>query len=338
MADRSKIEWTDATWNVITGCDVVSPGCTNCYAMRLAGTRLRRHPSRQGLTVDTKAGPVWNGQVRFNEQWLDQPLRWTRPRMIFVCAHGDLFHESVPDEWIDKVFAIMAMAPQHVFQVLTKRTDRMAAYIEQLSKEPADRLHFATTESGYSDEAGCAVANWINGFSRWWTAPNDGNPLDGSKPRWPLPNVWLGFSAEDQERFDERWRFVEDLAHASWLTWLSAEPLLGPLDAREGLGQGLAWVVAGGESGPGARPAHPDWFRQLRDDCRPSDAGFHFKQWGDWLPVDSGHPGLEGPGFGIFDHCPVNEKFSPTHVRVGKKAAGRLLDGRTWDEMPEPRT
>lgn len=128
MGDKTKIEWTDATWNPITGCSVVSPGCTNCYAMRLAGTRLRHHPSRAGLTDPSKAGPVWNGQVRFNEQWLDQPLRWKRPRRIFVCAHGDLFHENAPDEWIDKVFAVMVVCPQHTFQCLTKRADRMRAY------------------------------------------------------------------------------------------------------------------------------------------------------------------------------------------------------------------
>ena len=110
MADRTHIEWADATWNPITGCSVVSPGCTNCYAMKLAGTRLKHHPSRAGLTRDTKAGPIWNGVLRLNEAWLDQPLRWKRPRMIFVCAHGDLFHEDVPNAWIDRVFAVMAEA------------------------------------------------------------------------------------------------------------------------------------------------------------------------------------------------------------------------------------
>ena len=110
MADNTKIEWTDATWNVITGCSVISPGCTNCYAMRLAGTRLRNIPSRAGLTRDSKAGPVWNGSIRFNEEWLDQPLQWRRPRMIFVCAHGDLFADGVTDAMLDRVFAVMALA------------------------------------------------------------------------------------------------------------------------------------------------------------------------------------------------------------------------------------
>src|ERR1700722_12156807 len=125
MSDNSNIEWTDATWNPVTGCSIVSPGCTNCYAMKLAGTRLRNIPSRSGLTVMTKAGPVWNGEVRLNDEWLDQPFKWKRPRRIFVCAHGDLFAENVPFEWIDRVFAVMALNSRHTFQVLTKRPGRM---------------------------------------------------------------------------------------------------------------------------------------------------------------------------------------------------------------------
>ncbi len=125
MADKTHIEWTDATWNPITGCSVVSPGCTNCYAMKLAGTRLQHHPSRVGLTVGSKTGPVWNGKVRRNREWLAQPLEWKKPRMVFVCAHGDLFHEDVPDDWILDVFTVMAIASRHTFQILTKRADRM---------------------------------------------------------------------------------------------------------------------------------------------------------------------------------------------------------------------
>lgn len=336
MADRSKIEWTDATWNVITGCSVVSPGCKNCYAMKLAGTRLRNHPSRRGLTIDTKAGPVWNGQVRFNEEWLDQPLRWTRPRMIFVCAHGDLFHEGVEDWWIDQVFAIMSLAPQHVFQVLTKRTDRMARYLTD--PETPDRIGTFQWDE---------IQQRVDPLAR----RSDDLRAVAQDVEAPLRNVWLGFSAEDQTRYDERWRYVEDLAHAGWLTWLSAEPLLGPLDAREGLGQGLAWVVAGGESGPAARPAHPDWFRQLRDDCQRYHVPFHFKQWGAWAPgecIDGVQSRTEvgatwhAAGWLYDDITPkmgseLHRDDEPDVWLVGKKRAGRLLDGRTWDELPEPR-
>lgn len=131
MADGSKIEWTDATWNIITGCSLESPGCTNCYAMKLAGGRLKNHPSRAGLTIDTRAGPVWNGRVRFNEEWLGQPRQWTKPRMIFVCAHGDIFHPDVDTVWLDKIFGEMERCHWHTFQILTKRSRRMRAYFSR---------------------------------------------------------------------------------------------------------------------------------------------------------------------------------------------------------------
>jgi len=205
VARNSKIEWCDDTWNPVTGCSVVSPGCTNCYAMRLAGTRMKHHPSRAGLTDDTKAGPVWNGRVTFNEDWLDLPLRWKKPRRIFVAAHGDLFHEAVPDEWIDRVFAVMALAPQHSFQVLTKRAARMRRYIE--AEERRYQIELQMYEIGGDYDAR--------------TIPD---------AEWPLPNVWLGFSAEDQARLNERWKHAGPLAEQGWLVWCSAEPLLGPLD------------------------------------------------------------------------------------------------------------
>lgn len=138
MAESSKIEWTDATWNPITGCSVTSPGCTNCYAMRLAGTRLQHHPSRAGLTLPSKSGPVWTGEVRKNDEWLEQPLRWKRPRRIFVCAHSDLFHEAVPGRWIDDVFDVMSEAWWHTFQVLTKRSQRMRDYMAK--RTPRDNV------------------------------------------------------------------------------------------------------------------------------------------------------------------------------------------------------
>lgn len=145
MSDNTPIEWTDATWNPITGCSVVSKGCTNCYAMRLAGTRLQHHPSRAGLTRDTKAGPVWTGEVRLNKQWLNQPLYWRKPRRIFVCAHGDLFHHAVPDAWIDRVFMAMQVAPQHTFQVLTKRPERMRTYLKRHWPQPLPNVWLGTS-------------------------------------------------------------------------------------------------------------------------------------------------------------------------------------------------
>jgi protein gp37 len=316
MADKTKIEWTDATWNPITGCTVVSPGCTNCYAMKLAGSRMKNHWSRKGLTQASKAGPVWNGKVRFNEQWLDQPLHWRKPRRIFVCAHGDLFHEDVPDAWIDIVFAIMALAPQHTFQVLTKRADRMLNYII------------------YCDEI---------------SAAETGN-------QWPLPNVHLGVSTEDQTRADKRIPLL--LRTPAAVRFISAEPLLGPIDLKQTrLGHmpataRLDQVIVGGESGPGARPMHPDWARLLRDQCEATGVAFNFKQWGEWLPGEFGAP----PDMNFQDRSWMDVNLLPDincddqwaedwatddfegHAifkRVGKKAAGRLLDGREWNGVPK---
>ncbi len=308
MAENTRIEWTDDTWSPITGCSVVSPGCTNCYAMKLAGTRLRHHPSRTGLTVDSKAGPVWNGQVRFNEQWLDQPMRCKRPRMIFVCAHGDLFHENVPDEWIDRVFAVMALSPQHTFQVLTKRSARMREYLS--APGMPRRVYELACDRVVEEQLPVVLL-----------APDVADPgLRPDWPRilldqWPLPNVWLGVSAEDQPRADDR--IPDLLATPAAVRFLSAEPLLGPIDLtalavrndvrldvlqryvarslgdghwdhRATTAPGLDWVIVGGESGHGARPMHPEWARSLCDQCARAGVPFFFKQWGNWLPLGQG--------------------------------------------------
>lgn len=369
MADKTHIEWTDATWNPITGCSVVSPGCTNCYAMKLAGTRLQHHPSRAGLTVNSKAGPVWNGKVRLNREWLTQPLEWKKPRMVFACAHGDLFHEDVPDDWILDVFTVMAIAQQHTFQVLTKRTDRMR---ELLSRREDDLLEEI--------------------YSNWYTFSGGAREVWS----WPLPNVWLGVSVEDQKRADER--IPDLLATPAAIRWISAEPLLGSLDLRSNNGgtqwiggqrgcdgkhqhnghtgevihgvlhrsdpriqhhhhdehcePGLDWVVVGGESGKGARPMHPDWARSLRDQCEVAGVPFFFKQWGNWHQVydrDVEDPdwrrcgtiqrqnprgrwmNLEG-GTGFHGERVIYT--SPTT----KSHAGRLLDGTVHNAMPEVTT
>lgn len=344
MADKTKIEWTDATWNIITGCMVVSPGCTNCYAMRLAGTRLKNHESRKGLTIQLKAGPVWNGEVRFNEQWLTQPLNWKKPRRIFVCAHGDLFAEGVQDEWLDQIFAVIALCPQHTFQVLTKRPERMREYMQRQNQ---NRHHPAM------DYAALMAM----------TGSHNTPALD--LRAWPLPNVWLGVSVEDQKRADERIPVLLDTPAA--LRWISAEPLLGPLDLTrlpcgffDASGNSLTgfwrwkngpvrketpyldWIVAGGESGPDARPMHPDWARSLRDQCAAAGVPFNFKQWGHYAPADAcpdaWPPKSIGQRYDIIhmgtpDDTP-GDRLVSMHC-VGKKVAGRKLDGEIHDDMPE---
>jgi protein gp37 len=341
MADTTKIEWTDATWNIINGCSVHTPGCTNCYAMLLAGTRLANHPSRAGLTTSTKAGPVWNGTVRLYEPWLTQPLEWSKPRDIFVCAHGDLFHDAVTDAMLDKVFAVIALCAvegrEHRFQVLTKRSGNMRRYIGRL----AERAHAIAEEVVYQHkrpmETGSAIMRMIE--------------------RGPLPNVWLGVSTEDQRRADER--IPDLLATPAAVRWISAEPLLGPIDLTmlhwegltninvltgahglnvplEGSGGALDWVVVGGESGRGARPMDPAWARSLREQCAGAGVAFLFKQWGEWAPTGA-RTEEEGHSLAFVDRRGAQSFFQPDGVqvgRVGKKAAGRLLDGIQHDGVP----
>jgi protein gp37 len=297
------------------------------YAMRLAGTRMRNHPSRAGLTRDTKAGPVWTGEVRFNEEWLDQPLLWSRPRRIFVCAHGDLFHESVPDEWLDQIFQVMASAQRHVFQVLTKRAQRMCTYLSSRGFHPL------------SDSVWTMTPEWRNG------------ECNLAATRRPLPNVWLGVSAENQEAADERIPLL--LQTPAAVRWVSAEPLLGPVQLAEhglhgGPGQ-LDWLVVGGESGPNARPMHPAWPRSLRDQCAAAGVPMHFKQWGEWanqktaaLDLNACYEKSSTGGWvapdGTFSagEAAAPRDATDAHVfRIGRKAAGRQLDGLLHDSFPE---
>jgi protein gp37 len=288
--------------------------------MLLAGTRMQHHPSRAGLTHVVNGNHVWTGEVRFNDgtdgkpDWLDQPLSWTKPRAIFVNAHGDTFHENVPDAWIDQIMARAALCPQHVFQVLTKRAGRQRDYMA----DPA-------TPRRIMD----AVQEW--GGTSDKDARRRFKACEALRD-WPLANVWNGVSVEDQANA-RRLAALRDTP--TRVPWVSAEPLLGPLDLTPWL-DFLRWVVVGGESdkGPRARPMHPDWPRQLRDDCFAADVPFHFKQHGDWIGVsdlsllDGGH----GPGFGAYDHCRYDKDAEAVHV--GKAVAGRLLDGATHDGVP----
>jgi len=395
MSDASTIEWTQATWNPIAGCSLKSPGCTNCYAMptarrhELMSAALGRVSPYAGLTKQVNGKAVWTGDMRLVEAALTLPLRWTKPRRIFVNSMSDLFHESVPDEWIDRVFAVMALCPQHTFQVLTKRPARMREWFEERwQPTPAQKIEFpglpafdmaAQAEGDDRHERVYQAAGEFLDLDtvsdRFW------NP-DGSRkwPGWPLPNVWLGVSAEDQRRADER---VPDLlATPAAVRFVSAEPLLGSTDFQRLsishptyeavsatldalIGQAfdlgdtpidapvsarLDWVIVGGESGPGARPMHPDWARQIRDACGTAGVAFHFKQHGAWRPeLDRD---VQDPDWRADYSNQLNDRRPDIawlnrdggrgfhgdrfHVmrRVGKAAAGRLLDGVTHDAFP----
>jgi protein gp37 len=374
VADTSKIEWTDATWNVVTGCEKVSPGCTNCYAETFA-ERWR----------GTKGHHFENGfDITLRPERLTLPLRWRKPKRVFVNSMSDLFHKDIPDEYIARVFAAMALAPQHTFQILTKRHARMRSLLADPAFEKKVD-HELLTVPAFSDP---------KLIRRPWPLPKAG---------WPLPNVWLGVSAENQKWAEARIPVL--LQTPAAVRFVSAEPLLGPIDlqhlkARNGslidalLGnvstpEGeiyaacpsvLDWVIVGGESGHGARPMHPDWARSLRDQCQGGPAAFLFKQWGEWGPapfivrVCDPEIGWQDTEEELAVAKADSEARGATHVhtgnwlekdgerqywlheighkpwslervglpegtaairRWGKKRAGRELDGRTWDQFPK---
>lgn len=269
MSGATGIQWTDSVWNPgIYGCDEVSPGCANCYAAvfahRLAAMGDERYA---GLTRPVPAGGrTWTGEVRIGKGDLLAPLHWRKPRRVFVNSMSDLFHESVPDEHLDRVFAIMLLAHQHTFQILTKRPERMRAYL-------------AGGGRGYSLEL----------FTRWLNAAPPGSKLPKGDliSAGVLTNVWLGTSAEDQARADERIPILLDTPAA--VRFVSYEPALGPVDFRKHLGveaahdelRGLLhWLIVGGESGPRARPFDLAWARSTVAQCREAGVAAFYKQGG----------------------------------------------------------
>ena len=293
MADKTKIEWTrgedgspGATWNPVSGCTRVSPGCTNCYIdwappFRINDRHFRDADGNRSHAIGSTTGVI------LHPNRLDQPLRWTRPRKVFVNSLSDMFHEAIPDEYIAQVFAVMALTPEHTFQMLTKRHGRMRSLLN-------------------SRDFMFAVADQIRPA---WDASDRvrdraGYPFDitGKYARWPLPNLWLGVTVENQEWAGPRISALIDTPAA--VRFVSCEPLVGSVDlfgsSLIDRDPGVDWVIVGGESGKGARPMHPDWARALRDQCHAAGVAFFFKQWGGARP----------------------------------KSGGRLLDGEEWNGFP----
>jgi len=372
MADRSAIEWTDASWNPVVGCSKVSPGCANCYAETLS--------LRFGWTPKPWLPEHAAENVILKPERLDQPLRWRKPRMVFVNSMSDLFHELIPRDYIDRVFAAMALAPQHIFQVLTKRPERARDYFA-VGKTARRVGHRAFALHAYSRIAGQLARGEC----------------------WPLPNVWLGVSIENA-RYTYRADVLREIPAA--VRFISAEPLLASLFPREFEGDrgwvemkdellpaevrgrrrlnltGIDWLIVGGESGGRqARPMRSEWAREIRNAClsacracggsryierswlehgsdEPCDCldrpAFFFKQFGSWQPV-TGHldgltdlhvlteAGLEpwqGSTHGastFWNRQAVDGRGNPIYryAGAGPKSAGRLLDGREWNEMPK---
>jgi protein gp37 len=316
MSDQTRIEWTDATWNPVTGCTKVSDGCKHCYAKHGQWPRLAANTATVYYKREFE-------DVQCHPQLLDKPLRWRKPRRIFVNSMSDLFHPDVPDDFILRVFDVMRRCTHsggqnqgrigvagHTFQVLTKRPKRMREFMGRL----------------YWDGAELVLTSAVPGQL---TAM--------------LEQIWIGVSVEDQATADERIPLLLDTPAA--VRWVSYEPALAAIDWIGLLQQrcvapshpfpnlcrdpghdirGIDWLVAGGESGPHARPSHPDWFRAVRDQCRDAGVPFNFKQWGAWVSVSE----LAGPG----EHYTFPD--GATVRRIGKKCAGRLLDEVIWDQYP----
>lgn len=265
----SNIAWTNETWNPVTGCSKVSPGCAHCYAEALS---LRRGWSQKPWTPEN-AGE----NVVLHPERLRKPLSWRSPRRVFVNSMSDLFHEQVPFDFVDKVFAVMALTPQHTYQILTKRPERMLTYMGRRANGCTGRIYF---------EMGQVARE-----------------MEQPRFEWPLPNVWLGTSVENQHWADVRIPILTQVP--AEVRFLSCEPLLGPVDLRAAHHMWafwISWVIVGGESGPGRREMDLQWARDIRDQCKVAIVPFFFKQH-------------SGP----------------------RPEMNTLLDGQEWHQYPERR-
>ncbi|AYO30628.1 phage Gp37/Gp68 family protein [Biomaibacter acetigenes] len=323
---KTKIEWATTVWNPVAGCTKISPGCEHCYAERMA----KRLAGRYGYP---KENPF---QVTFHRERLNEPAKWKKPQRVFVCSMGDLFHEDVHFQDISIIWWTMLWFSQHTYMILTKRPERIIKFFEYLESD---------------------IGGWK------WITEGGTNKRYYKQWKWPLPNVWIGVTAENQEMADKRIPVLLQIPAA--VRFVSVEPMLGPINLIkdddlywEPTKQqwvpriGLDWVICGGETGPGARPMCPDWVRDLRDQCISAEVPFFFKSWGDWAPwygdEDDGCPGdpeceeincsgcrkarfWRFTGGGPAGYEPRDVLYS---VRVGKKAAGRILDGQEWNQLP----
>lgn len=330
MSSKSGVEWTrtyhadgsytsGSSWSPVTGCTKKSDGCANCYAKREVETRWSKNP--RSVFYGRKFS-----DIQCHPDQLAQVLRWRKGRKIFVCPRADLFHEAVPDEFIDQVFAVMALAKQHTFQVLTKRPERMRDYFE---------FHFSRSKCG-------RIAGDMTGLRDDAAGTGD---VRVSNMQFPLPNVWLGVTVENQETANERIPLL--LQTPAAVRWVSMEPLLGPVDLLatpagdilcrcEGClkmtpDTRLDWVVVGGESGTNARPMHPDWVRSLRDQCKDAGVPILFKQWGEFAPweqlvASTAALRARATEYVFGDGAKVE--------RFGKRLTGRALDGYEYNGYP----
>ncbi len=346
MSENSKIEWTDSTFNPWIGCTKVSPGCAHCYAETLMDTRYGRVKWGKGNPRQRTSEANWNLPLKWNrdagralENWktavengagMEMPHR---PR-VFCASLADWLDDEVPIEWLADLLTLIHDTPNLDWLLLTKRPENWYSRIKQVSQHLVGKLP--------SD-----VFYWL---------------ADWREGRNFIPhNIWIGTTVEDQERADQRIPALLKIPAA--VRFLSCEPLLGPVDLwgarypHAGGGQcgaisswhkegdGIHWVICGGESGKDARPMHPDWARSLRDQCQAAGVPFLFKQWGEWVNAGCEAFGKVQPRAitwirhdgSRWANCPEDENADCVTLScVGKNAAGRILDGREHNEFPRP--
>lgn len=314
----SKIEWTEKTWNPLAGCTRISAGCENCYAEVMAHRLMHMGQEKYADTVKKTAGGKiqWTGKINIDEAALSIPYKTKKPTMFFVNSMSDLFHNNVPFEFIEKVYMVMVENSQHIFQVLTKRPKRMVEFFEWLA-------------TGVKKVGLDSVPTQSSNIMDYLSA---------------LPNVWWGVSVEHQEAANERIPYL--LKIPAVVRFLSCEPLLGYVDLtnafwsknqvpigelRDLLVNKIDWVIAGGESGHNARPMHPDWVIDLKNQCKEVNVPFFFKQWGEWAPVHDlrvNEKGIAGKTWYTFDP-------DTSVCKVGKKLSGSKINGIEYKEFPK---
>jgi protein gp37 len=357
---KTDIEWTDRSWNPTVGCSKVSQGCKNCYAMsmsaRIANSAFARQKKGKELTdvekaymaivkwestgpedSDIKAVPKWNNEIAEIDSRLEEPLNIKKPQRFFVNSMTDLFHPKIENSLIDKIFAVMAAAKEHQFQILTKRPQRMKEYFQRDNLHPRIMTELDHIWERTQDDRCTNAANRI------------------ATKGFPLPNVWLGTSVENQETAEER--IPELLACPAQVRFLSCEPLLGRLDigyyfSDEALfrargynawigkeGPGIHQVIVGGESGHGARPMLYEWVTSIKEQCRFWDVPFFFKQWGKYRPKGQTKPlntddDIKEDDVTVLEKFKVDGELRAFHTD-GKKENGALLDGEYYREFPK---
>ena len=335
--NKTSIEWAKGaggqgfTWNPVKGCSMApgseAGGCLQCYACRMAARGLPKMRFSDGspLAHTTASGPRWTGRVELNEIKLDEPLRRRKPAVIFVNSMSDLYHEKLPDEVIDRVQATIALAWWHKYISLTKRAKRQREYWTTKGRPAriAEAVIATAVSLGLKTTGICGPAAVAEGVAGGWKLPH--------------AHQILGVSVEDHDHL-YRLDYLRDTPAACRM--LSAEPLLGDLGEISHRLVGIDWVVGGFESGPGARPGNPEWARKLRDDCVSAGVPFLWKQNGEWAPAIAGvwfSPLEGGPQFQTRAGGKDTHDFGNGYgaVRIGKKAAGRLLDDKVWDQLPE---